>query len=135
MTENVDVKKPPQGRLGWIDRLLLKIAVAAALAKFGENFTKSFDEARAAFDQINQGFSLANVADHDSCEKSTQQALDATAAKLQLLLVEARRLASLSSRLFVEIAPERYSTKDLPEACEEHQSSPCATCCHFEKRY
>ena len=55
MTENVDVKKPPQGRLGWIDRLLLKIAVAAALAKFGENLPESFDEARAAFDQINQG--------------------------------------------------------------------------------
>lgn len=73
--------------------------------------------------------------DHDSCEKSTQQVLDATAAKLQLLLAEARTLASLSSRLFAEIAPEKDSTKDLPEACEEHQSSPCATCCHFEKRY
>ena len=55
MAENVDAKKPPQGRLAWFDRLLLKIAVAKALARHGEDLTRSADDARKAFHQINLG--------------------------------------------------------------------------------
>lgn len=53
--ENANAKKPPQGRLGWIDRILLKIAVAGVIAgEHGDDISTVIREASRAFDAINQ---------------------------------------------------------------------------------
>lgn len=53
--ENASEKNPPQGRLGWIDRVILKIAVAGVIAgEHGDNISTVIREASRAFDAINQ---------------------------------------------------------------------------------
>jgi len=54
MEQSTNEKKPPQGRLGWFDRLLLKIAIAKALARHGEDIERSAADARRALQDVNQ---------------------------------------------------------------------------------
>lgn len=54
MEQSTNEKKPPQGRLGWFDRLLLKVAIAKALARHGECIDSAASDAARAIRDINQ---------------------------------------------------------------------------------
>lgn len=121
-----ETKKPPPGRLGWFERLILKMAVARTLADgYSDNPRELVREAKAFFHEINQQppRGRLEVSSAEDCYserlkkgganlRRKTEALEAASAAMPLLADAALRRAAECS----DCEPERPPSSDEESA-------------------